>query len=64
MNRVRAVIALIISLAALLGYATSDWKLALAITGVAIAVGAEIDISLHRRDHNRRHKTRRSEDQK
>jgi len=62
MNRIRAGVLLVIVLAALFGQLTGDWKFSLAIIGIAIAVGAEIDISMHRRDHDRRSTARRKGD--
>ena len=34
----------------------------IALVGLLIAIGAEIDISMHRRDHERRRKARREGD--
>lgn len=62
MNRIRAIIALIVALAVLACMITGDWRFALAVIGVTIAVGAEIGISMHRHDHERRHRARREGD--
>lgn len=40
----------------------SDWYWFVAVVGLLIAVLAEIDIRMHRRDHDRRRKDRRKED--
>lgn len=42
----------------------NEWYLAIAILSLIVAIGAEIDISLHRRDHDRRRKARRAGDSK
>lgn len=42
----------------------SEYVWVIAIVGLLVAIGAEIDISLHRRDHDRRRKDRRKGDVK
>lgn len=40
----------------------NEYVWVIAIVGLIVAIGAEIDISLHRREHDRRRKTRRADD--
>ena len=42
----------------------SEYVWGIAFIGLLIAIGAEIDISLHRREHDRRRKARRKGDVK
>lgn len=42
----------------------NEYAWVIAIVGLLAAIGAEIDISLHRREHDRRRKARRAGDAK
>lgn len=44
------------------GILTQSWHFTIAVVSLVIAVAAEIDISMHRRDHERRSRARREGD--